>query len=177
MTDYRNARVCIYARVSTLKQAKNDLSIPDQVERLKNWCEQNGAAVVDTIVEPGASATDDARPQFQTMIAAASGEDRPYDVILVHSLSRLFRNAMHFMQYRAMLKRSKVRIVSITQEFGEPAPPFARVAASLGQSSTTLFSMPSSSASFCPSGSGISFRAGSTSPQRRSRQDGKSCGS
>lgn len=119
MTDYRNARVCIYARVSTLKQAKNDLSIPDQVERLKNWCEQNGAAVVDTIVEPGASATDDARPQFQTMIAAASGEDRPYDVILVHSLSRLFRNAMHFMQYRAMLKRSKVRIVSITQEFGD----------------------------------------------------------
>ena len=70
-------------------------------------------------LKPGASATDDARPQFQTMIAAASGEDRPYDVILEPSLSRLFRNAMHFMQYRAMLKRSKVRIVSITQEFGD----------------------------------------------------------
>lgn len=119
MTDYRNARVCIYARVSTSKQAKNDLSIPDQVDRLKTWCEQNGAIVVDTVVEPGASATDDDRPQFQAMIAAATSDERPYDVILVHSLSRLFRNAMHFMQYRAMLKRSKVRIVSITQAFGD----------------------------------------------------------
>lgn len=119
MTDYRNARVCIYARVSTTRQAKNDLSIPDQIEQLKTWSEQNGAVVVETTVEPGASATGDDRPQFQTMIAAATSDERPYDVILVHSLSRLFRNAMHFMQYRAMLKRSKVRIVSITQAFGD----------------------------------------------------------
>ena len=119
MTDYRGARVCIYARVSTSRQAKNDLSIPDQIERLKIWCEQNGAVVVDTIVEPGASAMDDDRPQFQTMIAAATSDARPYDVVLVHSLSRLFRNAMHFMQYRALLKRAKVRIVSITQAFGD----------------------------------------------------------
>lgn len=33
MDDFRNARVCIYARVSTTRQAKNDLSIPDQIER------------------------------------------------------------------------------------------------------------------------------------------------
>ena len=119
MPSYAGARVCIYGRVSTARQAKNDISIPDQIDRGRQWCEQNGAIVVDTVVEPGASATDDDRPHFQAMIARATGEDHPYDVILIHSLSRLFRNALHFMQYRHMLKRSKVAIVSITQGFGD----------------------------------------------------------
>nr|WP_294170898.1 recombinase family protein [uncultured Sphingomonas sp.] len=119
MTDYRGLRVCIYARVSTSRQAKNDLSIPDQIERLEAWCQQTGATVAHTVIEPGASAIDDDRPRFQKMIAAAMSEERRFDIILVHSLSRLFRNAVHFMQYRAMLKRPKVRIVSITQSFGD----------------------------------------------------------
>ena len=119
MSDFSGARVCIYARVSTSRQAKNDLSIPDQIERGERWCEQMGATVVETVVEPGASAMDDDRPHFQQMIARATGGERPFDIILVHSLSRLFRNAMHFMQYRATLKFAKVRIVSITQSFGD----------------------------------------------------------
>ncbi len=55
------------------------------------------------------------------MIARATSDERPFDIVLVHSLSRLFRNATHFMQYRARLDRSKVRIVSITQDFGTDA--------------------------------------------------------
>lgn len=112
-------RVCVYARVSTTRQAKNDISIPDQVARAEQWCAQNNAVVTDTIIEGGASATDDVRPHFQQMIARAMSDEHPYDIILVHSLSRMFRNALHFMQYRHSLKRVKVRIVSITQGFGD----------------------------------------------------------
>lgn len=53
------------------------------------------------------------------MIAAATSEERPYDIILVHSPSRLVRSATQFMQYRAMLKRAKVQIVSTTQSFDD----------------------------------------------------------
>ncbi|MXO65965.1 recombinase family protein [Altericroceibacterium endophyticum] len=91
------ARVCIYARVSTTRQAKNDLSIPDQIAQGERWCAQNGNTVADTVIEPGASATDDARPHFQQMITRATSEEHPFDIILVHSLSRMFRNAMHYM--------------------------------------------------------------------------------
>ncbi|WP_407696352.1 recombinase family protein [Sphingomicrobium arenosum] len=119
MTAKQVRRVCVYARVSTGRQAKSDLSIPDQIARAERWCEANGAELVETVVESGASATDDNRPQFQKMIEAATSEDRPYDVILGHSLSRLFRNALHFMQYRAALRRANVQIISITQEFGD----------------------------------------------------------
>ena len=30
--------VVIYARVSTSKQVENDLSIPDQLRQLREWC-------------------------------------------------------------------------------------------------------------------------------------------
>lgn len=119
MTKVDGARACIYARVSTTRQAKHELSISDQIERAQQWCDQHGAQVVETVIEPGASAMDDQRPQFQQMISRATDDDRPFDIIVVHSLSRLFRNAMHFLQYRAMLKHAKVQIISITQAFGD----------------------------------------------------------
>ncbi len=60
--------VALYARVSTTRQAENGLSIPDQLRQMRNWCERHGHVVVKEYVEPGASATDDKRPVFQTMV-------------------------------------------------------------------------------------------------------------
>jgi site-specific DNA recombinase len=53
------------------------------------------------------------------MIAEAMSDDHPADVILIHSLSRLFRNALHYMTYKAKLAPFKVKFLSITQEFGD----------------------------------------------------------
>lgn len=53
------------------------------------------------------------------MIVLAEGDDHPVDLILLHSLSRGFRNVLDFMQYRERLRRKKIRIVSITQNFGD----------------------------------------------------------
>lgn len=62
---------------------------------------------------------DDNRRAFQKLISAATGDARPFDVIVVHSLSRMFRNALDYMQYRQRLKCAGVRIISITQDFGD----------------------------------------------------------
>jgi len=53
--------VALYARVSTTKQAEKDLSIPDQLRQMRDWCKGQGLAVAMEYVEPGASATDDSR--------------------------------------------------------------------------------------------------------------------
>ncbi|GLV20995.1 recombinase RecB [Sphingobium sp. TomMM35A] len=119
MESFRGKRIAIYARVSTKRQANNDLSVPDQIAYGERWIGDNDAVHVKTFVDAGASATNDGRGEFQAMMAMAMSEERPVDVILVHSLSRLFRNALHFMQYKAQLQRHKVRIVSITQSFGD----------------------------------------------------------
>ena len=36
----------LYARVSTTRQAENDLSIPDQLRQLRDWCKANGHVIV-----------------------------------------------------------------------------------------------------------------------------------
>ncbi len=60
--------VALYARVSTYKQAEKDLSIPDQIRQIKEWCEERGAWLLrQEYIEEGASATDDRRPAFQRM--------------------------------------------------------------------------------------------------------------
>lgn len=63
--------VALYARVSTTRQAENDLSIPDQLRQLNEWAIANGHLAVQEYVEPGVSATDDKRPVFQRMFADA----------------------------------------------------------------------------------------------------------
>ena len=63
--------VALYARVSTTKQAEKDLSIPDQIRQMKEWCKGKKYSVAVEYIEPGASATDDRRPVFQQMIAEA----------------------------------------------------------------------------------------------------------
>ena len=70
-------------------------------------------------VEAGASATDDRRPEFQRMIERACDDDRPFDVVVVHSFSRFFRDAFGLEFYVRKLAKHGVRLVSITQELGD----------------------------------------------------------
>ena len=84
-------RVVLYVRVSTTRQAEGELSIPDQIKQGQDYCAARGLDLVETFVEPGASATDDRRPEFQRMIEAASTAACPFDIVLVHSMSRFFR--------------------------------------------------------------------------------------
>jgi Resolvase, N terminal domain len=58
-------KVALYLRVSTARQAEKDLSIPGRRNQLERWSKDRGWSVVAEYVEPGASATDDRRPQFQ----------------------------------------------------------------------------------------------------------------
>src|SRR3546814_4984833 len=73
-------RAAIYARVSTVRQAEHDLSLPDQIAQCRSWCERHGVEVVEVYTEPGASALDEDRPVFQEMIFAARKADHPFDL-------------------------------------------------------------------------------------------------
>nr|WP_283807568.1 recombinase family protein [Bradyrhizobium retamae] len=66
----KGARGALYLRVSTAREAEHDVSIPDQKRQGEAYCSARGYAIVETYVEPGASATNDRRPEFQRMIEA-----------------------------------------------------------------------------------------------------------
>ena len=108
--------VALYARVSTAKQADKDLSIPDQLRQMREWCKAHGFSVAMEYIESGASATDDKRPVFQQMISDSTLDPAPYDAIIVHSRSRFFRDLFEFLRYERSLKHSGCKIVSITQQ-------------------------------------------------------------
>jgi len=112
-------KVALYLRVSTARQAEKDLSIPDQRHQLERWCKDRGWSVVAEYVEPGASATDDRRPQFQRMMEDATRPDRPFDAVLVHSFLRFFRHSFQFEMHRRTLEKNNVSLISITQAVSE----------------------------------------------------------
>jgi DNA invertase Pin-like site-specific DNA recombinase len=110
-------RVALYVRVSTTRQAEGELSIPDQIKQGKDYCTARGLVLTETFIEPGASATDDRRPEFQRMMESATSAARPFDVVLVHSMSRFFREQFLSEMYIRKLHKAQVELISITQEF------------------------------------------------------------
>jgi site-specific DNA recombinase len=112
-------RAALYLRVSTARQAEHDVSIPDQRRQGEGYCTSRGYRLVETYVEPGASATNDRRPEFQRMIEAGISKPAPFDVVVVHSFSRFFRDHFELEFYVRKLARNGIKLVSITQEMGD----------------------------------------------------------
>ena len=112
-------RAALYLRVSTARQAEHDVSIPDQKRQGETYCEARNLQLVETFIEPGASATNDRRPEFQRMIEAGTSKPAPFDVVVVHSFSRFFRDHFELEFYVRKLAKNGVKLVSITQEMGD----------------------------------------------------------
>ena len=112
-------RAALYLRVSTARQAEHDISIPDQRKQGEAYCSTRGYQLVDTFVEAGATATNDRRPEFQRMIEAGTTKPAPFDVVVVHSFSRFFRDHFELEFYVRKLAKNGVKLVSITQEMGD----------------------------------------------------------
>ncbi len=112
-------RAVIYVRVSTSRQAERDLSLPDQIAQCRAYCDRKGWEIIEVFSEPGASALDDDRPVFQEMIYKAKRADRPFDFVVVHSLSRFSRDALHSEMYVRQLRKAGAQLVSITQDISD----------------------------------------------------------
>jgi hypothetical protein len=99
-------RAALYLRVSTGRQADNDLSIPDQRRQAENFCKGRGWEVVANFVEPGQSATDDRRPEFQRMIDAATTKPPAFDVISSTATADSFATSSNWSSMSAVSPRT-----------------------------------------------------------------------
>jgi len=108
--------VLLYARVSTERQVAKDLSIPDQLIRMRAYCEAHGYVILGEYVEEGRSATDDNRPVLQEMMQRIMNGGESIKAIIVHSFSRFFRNVTDLGIYLRDLKKAGTRLVSVTQD-------------------------------------------------------------
>jgi|SRR5580698_2074776 site-specific DNA recombinase len=107
-------RAALYLRVSKLRQVEHVRSIHNQRKRGEAYCSARGYRLVETYVEPRASATNGLRPEFQRMMEAGTAKPAAFDVVIVHSFSGCFCD--HFELDVWKLAKNGVRLVSMTQE-------------------------------------------------------------
>lgn len=106
-----------YARVSHMKSAQGEISIPDQLERISRWSEDRSLPVREFYVDKGRTATTDRRPAFQRMISdIETGKYKPRHVV-AYDTSRLFRNRLDSGIYEKRLAALGVTFVTATHVF------------------------------------------------------------
>lgn len=111
-------RAAIYLRVSTRRQDEHRISIPDQQERCLNFCRDHGWSIAGIFLDRGYSGRTGDRPDYKRLCELSLGESPAFDVIVVHSLSRLYRNVDALVRLRQDLLERRIAIRSVSQDFG-----------------------------------------------------------
>ena len=104
----------LYARVSTDKQAQKELSIPAQIEAMKEYARRNRWKIAGHFVDSGESAKTANRPELQRLIHYCQ-ENEGVEVVLVHKLDRLARNLIDHATITTIFRRKGIRLVSVCE--------------------------------------------------------------
>lgn len=110
----------LYARVSSERQAKHDLSIPDQLKQMRDYCHKNGISVVREFedVRTGTSMDRLAMTELKSLVEHSQHK---INLVIVHSLSRFSRNLIESEVTRRDLARHGAELISITQPIDDGA--------------------------------------------------------
>ena len=99
----------IYARYSSDNQREE--SIEGQIRECTAYAEKNGITVIKHYIDRAFSAKTDNRPEFQQMIKD-SGK-KLFDVVLVWKFDRFARNRFDSANYKMILKKNGVHLISV----------------------------------------------------------------
>lgn len=102
-----------YVRVSSQEQAARKLSIPSQIEQIKNYARQN-EFIIESIYEEKQSAFKWKRPQFNSMISHIKANKR-ITWIIIFKYDRLSRNIDDFAVIDKLVRNRDLEIVSVTE--------------------------------------------------------------
>ena len=105
----------IYARYSSDNQREE--SIEGQIRERTAYAEKNGITVIKHYIDRAFSAKTDNRPEFQQMIKD-SGK-KLFDVVLVWKFDRFARNRFDSANYKMILKKNGVHLISVMEPIAE----------------------------------------------------------
>ena len=108
-------RAVIYARYSS--ESQREESIEGQLRECYAFARKNDISVVGEYIDRAFSAKTDKRPDFQKMIKDSS--KRNFDLVIVWKLDRFARNRYDSANYKAVLKRNGVKVMSATESISE----------------------------------------------------------
>ena len=113
-------RVGLYPRVSGHEQEDN-YSIPEQIERMKKYCESRDWMVYKIYTDPGFTGSNMDRPGLQEMIKDV--ENGKLDMVLVYKLDRLSRSQKDTLfLIEDVFDKHGVGFTSMTENFDTSTP-------------------------------------------------------
>lgn len=115
-------KVVAYARVSSKEQAQKDLSIPYQLDQIRNFCKLKGFKLITEYVDEGKSAKTDDRPAFKKMIGMAKSKIKGFEAIVIHKIDRFSRNNEDHVIYKALLREHGVKVISVSEPYDDDTP-------------------------------------------------------
>ena len=105
----------IYARYSSDNQWEE--SIEGQIRECTAFAEKNSITILKHYIDRAYSAKTDNRPEFQRMIN--DSRQRLFDIVLVWKLDRFARNRYDSANYKNILKKNGVRVVSANEPISD----------------------------------------------------------
>lgn len=113
-----------YVRVSTIEQAKNGNSIPEQTERIQKYCEAMGWTLYKVYTDAGYSGSNQNRPGLQALVADAKAHR--INKVVVYKLDRLSRSQKDTLNLiEDVFLENGVDFVSMSENF-DTSTPFGR---------------------------------------------------
>jgi len=106
-------RVVLYARVSTDMQVEEGLSIPAQLNEMREMAQRQDWTIVSEFADPGISGSSMNRPGLQAMLQAV--ETGACDVVVVHETSRLSRSIFDTFRIFETLGQHQVGYASVKE--------------------------------------------------------------
>ena len=110
----------LYVRISSDRQDV-DLSTAAQFKALREYAARNGYTIVREFIDQAETGRTVYRPQFREMISQAKRTDKPFSMILVYKYSRFARNREDSIVHKALLRKSGVQLISITEPVDDSA--------------------------------------------------------
>jgi len=105
-----------YCRYSSSAQ-DDGYSIEAQQKAIANFAVSNDYDVQYSYIDRAKTGTNANRPEFQRMMKDAKAG--MFDVIIIHKIDRFSRNRYDFAVYEAHLSMCGVKLISVTENFGE----------------------------------------------------------
>lgn len=108
-------KAVIYARYSSDNQ--REASIEGQLRECMEYAAQNDITVIANYIDRALTATSDNRPDFQRMIK--DSYKHCFDMIIVWKLDRFSRDRYDSANYKHILKKNGVKVVSAKENISE----------------------------------------------------------
>ncbi len=101
-----------YIRVSTEEQAKEGISLDNQIERIKGYCQYKGFELCEILRDEGISGSKNKdREGFARILEKIEGNG--FDAIVVYSLDRLSRDMITLLAFERLLNEYDIELHTI----------------------------------------------------------------